>query len=84
MRIAFAEGKTEKEDNLVCVLFIRQEKKSFSTFAHRPPKEPFVLPTNRADSTSLSTGLEDEEGKGVEEEEEEGMCLVGLPTVERA
>lgn len=42
-----------------------------------------MLPTNRADSTSLSTGLEDEEGKGVEEEEEEGM-LVGLPTVEGA
>lgn len=81
MRIAFAEGKTEKEDNSVRD---RQEKKSFSAFAHRPPKEPFVMPTNRADSTSLSTGLEDEEGKGVEEEEEEGMFLVGLPTVEGA
>lgn len=40
-----------------------------------------MLPTNRADSTSLSAGLEDEEGNGVREEEG-GMFLVGLATVE--
>lgn len=40
-----------------------------------------MLPTNRADSTSLSAGLEDEEGKGVKEEEG-GMFRVGLATVE--
>lgn len=71
-------GEEERKENSQC-LFIYIRK--IPSFVHRPPKEPFVLPTNRADSTSLSAGLEDEEGKGVREEEG-GMFLVGLATVE--
>lgn len=70
-------GEEERKENSQC-LFIYIRK--IPSFVHRPPKEPFALPTNRADSTSLSTGLEDE-GKGVREEEG-GMFLVGLATVE--
>lgn len=78
MRIALAWGK-KRERRTVSAFFIYIRK--IPSFVHRPPKEPFVLPTNRADSTSLSTGLAGEEGKGVREEEG-GMSRVGLATVD--
>lgn len=74
MRIAFAVGIKEKVS-----VWITQD--NFFLSKSRPPKEPFVLPRNRADSTSESRRLEDEGGGGVKEEEDDAF-LVRLAVVE--
>lgn len=74
MRITFAGGIRKK----VSVLIIKDK---FFLRKCRPPKEPFVLPTNKADSTSASTRLDDEEGEGVKEDEDDKF-LVRLAVVE--